>query len=373
MLKPKTRLLLLLTVILLALGVLLIFDVSATTSLERLFSDDPYFVVKHQLLMMAGGLILAGIAGFVVPSDWYTHWPRLVYFGGLVLLALPLFWGDASHGAQRWIEIAGISVQTSEFAKLAFIIFFAHLTLQTHDERIFLGWLLPPAALLLAQKDFGSLMIIAAPALMSYFLAGASLWQVSKVVLLCLTAGLILIFASPYRRERIGVYMSGMQDNVSAENIDDYHVKQLQYAIGRGRLFGQGIGQSRQKFRYLPEVHTDSIFAILSEEVGFMGVLVVFFIYMCFLGTIVWIGSAGALSREQQLIVYGIFVSLVSQIFVNLAAISGVTPLTGITLPFLSYGGSSLMATLLLTGVVANFSQLSSDDKQTMYTRRKYV
>jgi len=357
------------TVILMALGLLLIFDVSASTSLERLFSDDPYFVVKHQLVMMAVGVVAALVAAWL-PADLYSRWPRLVYFAGLILLALPLVVGDASHGARRWIEIAGISVQTSEFAKLAFIIFFAHLCLQTRNEWMFLLWLAPPAVLMLLQKDFGTLLIIAAAAGVTYFLAGASWWQVGKILALGLVAGLVLIFSSDYRRERLSVYLAHAQGEEQTE-VDDYHVKQLQYAIGRGRLFGQGIGQSRQKFKYLPEVHTDSIFAILAEEMGFMGVLLLFFIYACFLLVLVWIAGSAALTREQQLIGYGIFVSLVCQVFVNLAAISGVTPLTGITLPFLSYGGSSLIATLVFTGVMASLSRVSESAKPEYTIKRK--
>lgn len=361
-----------LTLILVSIGILLIFDVSASTSLDRLFTDDPYYIIKHQLLMVMFGSIALGIAT-LIPIDIYQKMPRLIYFIGLGLLLLPLLWGEDSHGAHRWINIFGFSLQTSEFAKFCFIIFFAHLTQHTHDEIKFLLWLVPPALLLLLQKDFGTLMIIGVTAGVTYFLSGASMVQVTKVAALSLIGGIVLMMSSGYRRERLGMYWQQFTSKQEQETVDDYHVRQLQYAIGRGRLFGQGIGQSRQKFPYLPEVHTDSIFAILAEETGIVGVLIMFLIYLCFLSTIIWINLSPVLSKEQQLIGFGIFISLVSQIFVNLAAISGVTPLTGITLPFLSYGGSSLVVTMFFTGVIVNLAMIEDQRPTYKIIRRKYV
>ncbi|MBQ6449557.1 FtsW/RodA/SpoVE family cell cycle protein [bacterium] len=373
----ESQLLLLTAALLVGVGTLLVFDVSAPASIEIIHSHDPYYVIKHQLLTVVFGAVALSL-GVLIPIVWYQKIPRLIYFVGLGVLLLPIIFPDASHGAMRWIRIFGFSFQTSELTKFCLIIFFAHLVQKTQNEWIFLAWLIPPMLLMMWQRDLGTLVVMGASCLAIYFLASPSWTSIFKVVGLVLLSFLVLIMSASYRRERIMTFFRGFINNSQTQNesvraaIDDFHVRRLRLAIGRGQVFGQGIGQSQQKTR-IPEVHTDSIFAIFAEETGFLGVTVLLGLFGFFLFLLARIASLDALAREQQLIAYGILVCFATQIIINLGAISELLPLTGITLPFISYGGSSLIASLFLTGVGINLGMSEPVTTRQSLTRRRYA
>ncbi len=370
MLKLEKQLLIGLTCLLACIGIFFIFDVGTLKSMKLSANHDPYSLVKKQLLHFGIGFAAMLATAYLIDAKLYERFPYPIYFIGLILMAIPLFTGSISHGASRWTSVGGFSLQLSEVAKFCLIVFFSHLMLKNNDYRYFIAYLTPPVILMLCQKDLGSLLIMLASCFAIYFLSGADLYKLIPIGIAGILAVLVMILASPYRRERLMTYIHPTNDTQD----EGYHINQLKIAIGRGGLLGQGLGQSRQKFQYLPEVHTDSIFAIIAEETGFAGVILIFALYSFFLYLIWRIIQYGQLDPGLKMIGYGIFVAFVSQIFVNLGAISGLTPLTGITLPFLSYGGSSLVISCALVGVIANLaSQRDTTTPKFIIKRKKYV
>jgi len=366
MLKTERYLLVITAVLLCLIGTFFIYNVGATASLRLPGVTDANYLIKRQLLH----LVIAGVVcwlGAMVDVKLYHRFPYLLYGFALVLLTIPLIsgLGRVSHGAQRWTSIFGQSVQLSELAKFCLVAFFAYLTSKTNHWQVFLTYLVPPIALMLLQSDLGGLLIMSAAIGGMYFLAGAP-WRVLVTIGILGIAGVVIISSFGFRSDRIEAFLHPDEDLGST----GHHVYQSKIAIGRGGFLGQGIGQSQQKFTYLPEVHTDSIFAIIGEETGFAGVGFIFLVYIFFLYLIWRIIQIAALDVAQKLLGYGIFIIFLSQIFVNLGAISGLIPLTGLTLPFISYGGSSLVTCMFLVGVVIN---LAKQQPAIVWKRRKYV
>jgi cell division protein FtsW len=195
-----------------------------------------------------------------------------------------------------------------------------------------------------------------------YFLAGAKLKEIGWLVGGAAVLAVLAILLTPFRRERVLAFLqlgqSGEGSEAAAE-VDTWHVDQLLLGLGRGGTFGQGIGNSRQKYSFVPEPSTDSIFAIVGEEIGFVGGAVILALYLFCLYLIFRVVTLANLTTAERLLGYGILILLASQIFLNIAAISSLTPLTGITLPFFSYGRSSLIISLVMMGVVLGLGQTS--------------
>ncbi|MDO5561489.1 MAG: FtsW/RodA/SpoVE family cell cycle protein [bacterium] len=370
-LKLERTLLIGTVIILCLLGLFFVFESSAVESFKQ--DGTAFYFLKNQSLGFIVGLVAMIVAAFI-PVKTYLKWPYFFYFAALLsgaLCFLPGFGeilvGDVvTNGARRWIYIFGISVQVAEIMKFCLIIFFAYLFSKTCDWKVFLSYLIAPVALLLLQKDLGSLLVIAAIIFGLYFLAGADLKIYGKIILVSLIAVVAMIFLSPYRRERAITFLNPQADTQDT----GYHVNQLKIGIGRGGLFGQGIGNSRQKYAYIPFASSDSIFSIISEEVGFLGSSFILLIFVFYLYLIWRIVQIAPLAMSEKLVGSGIFLLFVSQIFINLGAISGLVPLTGITLPFFSAGGSSLVISLFLTGVVIS---LSRESEQKSPRRKRYA
>ena len=371
MLKLERNLLIITAIILSLLGLFFVFESSALESFKQ--DGTPFYLVKNQAIGFGVGLVALLIASFI-PVRWYLKIPYVFYFLAIILIGLCFFDGFGTilqgnvvaNGARRWIYVFGLSVQVAEIVKFCMIIFFSYLVLKIKDYRIFLLYLAPIAALILMQKDLGSLIVMVAICFGLYFLSGAPMKKIFFIGTALFVAGLMMIVASPYRRERLMTYLHPDTNRQG----DAYHVDQLKIAIGRGELTGKGIGQSRQKFAYVPEVATDSIFSIVAEEIGFIGVSFIFAIYMFFLFLIWRITQLAPLTEMEKMVGYGVFLLFLSQIFINLGAISGLLPLTGITLPFFSAGGSSLVISLFLVGVVVS---LSNQTVPSIIKRKKYV
>lgn len=364
MLKVEKFFLLIVTAILCLVGTFYIFNVGATASLRIPGVSDANFLIKRQLihLLIGAGTLMIGAA---INIKWYYRWPYLLYGLALALLIIPLIsgLGQASHGAQRWTSLFGQSVQLSEIVKFLLIVFFSYLISRTVDWQVFLVYLVPPVLLMLLQSDLGGLIIMLGSIATMYFVAGAP-WRVLLTFGAFGIGGLIIISSFGFRSDRIDAYLHPDEDL----NDVGHHVYQSKIAIGRGGFLGQGIGQSRQKFTYLPEVHTDSIFAIIGEETGFAGAGFVLLLYWFFLYLLWRIIQYANLTVEQKLLGYGILMLFLSQIFVNLGAISGLIPLTGLTLPFISYGGSSLVTCMFLVGVMLS---LAGQPPQVFVWRKK--
>jgi len=363
--KPLDRSLLITVLILLCIGLLMI--ASAGVLYGRTRFGDAYYFFKEQLFGLSVGLILL----YVFSCIDYRIWKRfvapifLVAVGLLVLVFIPGF-GTSIYGAARWIEIGPISFQPSEVMKLAIILYLsAWLSAKTKKKTAdffegfvpFLTILSIVGFLIIKQPDTGTLGLIFLISLSIFFASGANLKHIFSLVLVGLGALAVLIWSAPYRMQRFLVFINPEHDSQGA----GYQMTQALLAIGSGGFFGSGLGQSRQKFNYLPEPVTDSIFAILGEEFGFLGttVIVLLFLFIAWRGFCIARSAPDAFGR---LLAVGIVSWIVLQAFINMSAISGLIPLTGIPLPFISYGGTSLAVLLAAVGILLNISKHSTLD-----------
>ena len=343
-------------------GLMMLASATAPVAYDRF--GDSYYFVKHQIVF---GL-LPGIAGLVFFSRTpYTFWKKhawnllLVSIGFLVLVFIPGL--SAGIGtAHSWISIGGwFSIQPSEFVKLSFLFYLAGW-LEARGEKgmrdvhagflPFLGVLGVIMALLILQPDVGTMAIIAAMSIAVYFVAGAPLGYVLSLISLgTLALGALIAFA-PYRAQRFMTFLNPEFDPKGM----GYHINQALLAIGSGGIFGLGYGHSRQKFQYLPEVAGDSIFAVIAEELGMIGALALIAAFLAFLWRTLAIANR-APDKFGKYVATGVGVWITLQALVNIGSMVAIMPLTGLPLPFVSYGGTSLAVSLCAVGVVLNISK----------------
>ncbi|MEI8096503.1 MAG: putative lipid II flippase FtsW [Candidatus Moraniibacteriota bacterium] len=355
----------LLIIILILLGIGLLMIASAGVLYGRTRFDDAYYFFKQQLLGLGVGMILL----YVFSRIDYRVWKRFVapiFFvaiGLLVLVFIPGV-GTTVYGAARWVQFGPISFQPSEVMKLAIILYLAAWLSNKGKKKTadFLEGFVPFIAILsivgfliIKQPDTGTLGLIFLISLSIFFASGANIRHIAYLFLGGLTALFVLIKMAPYRMQRFLVFMNPEHDPQGF----GYQMTQALLAIGSGGFFGAGLGQSRQKFNYLPEPVTDSIFAILGEELGFLGttVIVVLFLFVAWRGLRI---AKFAPDEFGKLVATGIVSWVVFQAFINMSAISGLIPLTGIPLPFISYGGTSLAVLLASIGILLNISKPST-------------
>jgi cell division protein FtsW len=328
--------------------------------------DGPLYYALRQLV--AG--IIGTIALLVAMRIDYRFWQKysLHFMGATVaLLAVTLLLpADLTvvNGAKSWIRIGTFSMQPSEIAKLALIIYFANWLSKRRDKlsSFYLG-LIPVGValgvvcgLVLLGGDLGTTIVIALIGLTVYFVAGANLLHILFVAGLAVGVFLAMINAAAYRMSRIEAWRDPFANALGA----GYHAVHSLLALGSGGLFGVGLGQARQKFLWLPQAHTDTIFSIIGEEFGFIGTM---FIVICFL-VIAYRGMriAGRSSDPfAALLAVGITAWLVFQALINIAVVTTVIPFTGLTLPFISYGGTSLVMSMVAAGILLNISKHTSE------------
>lgn len=329
---------------------------------ETRFRDDYYFF-KRQLLF---GMLPGFVALYFFQKIDYHVWRKLVmpiFVTAIVLLILVFIPGIGAkvYGASRWIQIGAFSFQPSETAKLAVVLYLAAWFASKGAKKVgdFFEGLVPFLAILgilsfliIKQPDTGTLGLIFFIAVTMFFVAGARLSHLAVLFSGGLAALGLLILLAPYRMRRFLVFMNPDYDPQGV----GYHVNQALLAIGSGGVLGLGLGQSRQKFNYLPEPVTDSIFAIFSEEWGLLGAIVVIclFVYVAWRGLFV---ARKAPDEFGKLIAVGVVAWIISQAFINIAAITGLIPLTGVPLPFISYGGTSLVFLMSGVGILLNISK----------------
>jgi cell division protein FtsW len=325
---------------------------------------DSYYFVTHQIVF---GLI-PGVAGLLILSRIpYTFWKKnawnllLVSIGLLVIVFIPGL--SAGIGtAHSWISVGGLfSVQPSEIVKLTFLFYLA-AWLERRGEygvRDVHGGFVPFVAtlgaillLLILQPDVGTMSVIATMALVVYFVAGAPLLYVGGLIAAGVSALALLIGLEPYRAARFTTFLNPELDPQGI----GYHINQALLAIGSGGLFGVGYGHSRQKFQYLPEVSGDSIFAVISEEMGMLIGVLVLVAFLAFMWRTLKIAQ-GAPDKFGKYVAVGIAAWITIQAFVNIGSMVALMPMTGIPLPFISYGGTSLAVSLAAVGVVLNISR----------------
>ncbi|MBI2439413.1 MAG: putative lipid II flippase FtsW [Candidatus Moranbacteria bacterium] len=345
---------------LLSIGLMMIASAGVVYGQVRF--GDGYYFFKQQLLGLGVGVIFL----YIFQRIDYRAWQRFVVpiffvaLGLLVLVFIPGI-GTTVYGAARWVEIGPVSFQPSEVMKLSIILYLAAwLSMKGRRKTAdffeglvpFLVILSVVGFLIIKQPDTGTLGLIFLISLSIFYASGASVKHIFGLFLAGLAFLMLLIKMAPYRMQRFLVYINPDHDPQGS----GYQMMQALLAIGSGGLFGEGLGQSRQKFNYLPEPVTDSIFAVLGEEFGFVGAVVVILLFLF----IAWRGLLIA-SRVPdgfgRLVAVGIISWIVFQAFINMAAISGLIPLTGIPLPFISYGGTSLAVLLAAVGILLNISK----------------
>jgi cell division protein FtsW len=357
--------LLLLAVCLTCIGVVMVYSSSAIMAAER-FNDGFYFL-KRQLLYTLAGFSLMAVATYFD----YQNWRKLAVFtllGSILLLAL-LFvpgFGLRVGGAMRWLRLPGFNLQPAELAKLGLVLYLAHsLTRKKEMVRsltkgylpymLVLGVLL---GLLLKQPDLGSAMIISGVALSMLIVAGVRWRYILPTLLMSLPVLYFLVMQVDYRRRRILAFLDPWDDPFDT----GFQIIQSMVAFGNGGIFGQGLGTGEQKLFYLPEAHTDFIFSVLGEELGLIGVLLVAALFLL----LVLCGIRIALQCQEPFgrnLAFGLSLLLGLEAFVNLAVCMGLLPTKGLALPFISYGGTSLVVCLLAVGILLNISSTLEHQK----------
>ncbi len=359
-----TKRLLIITFLLVVLGLLFVFEASVAEAFSMV--GDPYFFLKQQAVRALVGAVALGVASFVPLKWWYVLSP-VAFIGSLVLLVAVFIPGIGLelNGAHRWISLGGVVIQPIEFMKLATVLFFARWLSQ--HQRVG-PWLLLtgiPAVLMILQPDLGSLLVLLSLCFSLYFLAGGSLKTIASLVGIGIVFVLLAVVSSPYRWRRVTTFINPETDPLGAS----FHIRQITLALGNGYWFGKGLGNSRQKYAYIPEASTDSIFAIIAEEVGFVGSVVLILLLSSYVATGLAVVKRTQPGSFEYLVAVGLVLWISFQIVLNLAAVVALIPLTGVPLPFFSYGGSSLVMVLLATGILVAISRRATIE--TTATKRK--
>jgi len=352
----RIDLILLISVVFLTLfGLFMIYDVSSFVAF-RDFSDK-YHYIKGQFFWVIAGFGLMGLFSLFNYQKLYNLSLPII-LSAIVLLILVFVPGIGVKllGARRWIDAKVFLIQPAEFVKLALAIYLASW-LSSKEKGRFMAFLLLLGlvlGLVILEPDMGTAVVILSEALVVYFLSGGNIIYFMVMVPVAAAVGFILIKLSPYRLKRLETFFDinqSIQDS-------SYHVRQVLIAFGSGGIFGVGLGNSLQKYSYLPEITTDSIFAIIAEELGFIGAVILIIVF----AVIIWRGFSIAIRARDnfgRLLGGGITTFIATQIIINLGAQTVLLPLTGIPLPFISYGGSALIVDLCAVGILLNISKQS--------------
>ncbi len=347
---------------LLALGIVMVFSASMPRSLR--FYDTAYYFIKRQGMWAVLGLI--SMFFFMNFDCWrYRKVIPLVYGVSLVLLTVVLVpgIGQLREGSRRWLGVGNLGFQPAELAKTTTVLFLAdQLGRKRGGVRLakdlapYLLLIGATAGLILMEPDLGTATILAANSVLVLFIAGANVWYLVGLAAVATPIVYKVITAEEYMRARLLAFRNPWKDPLGS----GYQVIQSLYAFGSGGLFGQGIGLSRQKGFYLPQADTDFVFSVIGEELGFFGTSLVVGLFVI----IAWRGYTIAMNAPDRfscLLAAGLTSGVVIQAAVNMGVSTGVLPITGITLPFISYGGSSLLMSLSSVGILLNVSRYTVD------------
>lgn len=349
LLQPLNRALIMSVLILASIGLIMV----ATASMDYAavnYNDPWYFVKRHAFYLLLS--VFAAIAMYSVPRAIWQKYGWLLFFISLFLLLLVLVPGIGRrvNGSQRWLQLGPFTLQVSEFVKVLSVIFFASYLqnsqyfLQTQWRELFkpLLMLVIIMWLLLLEPDFGAAVVLAVTIGGMLFFAGAKLWQCILLMASGLAALGSLIWFTPYRLQRLITFLDPWADQFDT----GYQLIQSLIAFGRGQWNGLGLGNGIQKLLYLPESHTDFIFAIYAEEQGFIGVVVLLALFIFFIANIFSVARR-AMKKDDTFVTlaaFGFGILFSTQVIINVGVVSGFLPTKGLTLPFISYGGSSLLA-----------------------------
>ncbi len=338
---------------------------SASSDLGKIKFDDSYYFLKKQLTF---GIALGSLLFFLGYKIYYKNYKKLalpLLLLNVAALLLVLFspWGITRGGSSRWLGFGGIEFQPSEILKITFIIYLAAWlsSSKIYRKKDFMKGFVPflilsgfICVLLLAEPATSTVLIIFASALIMYFMSGARFHYIGLAVLLSSVALGIMVYVTPYRFERFATFFNRDADSLGS----GFHLNQALISLGSGGLMGVGFGNSTNKYLYLPESMGDSIFVIIGEELGFVraAILITIFFIVILKGLFV---SQNVRDDFGRLLLIGFLSVIGIQTFINIAALTGLIPLTGVTLPFISYGSSSLVSFMLMAGIITNISRYS--------------
>ncbi|MGN0496078.1 MAG: putative lipid II flippase FtsW [Lachnospiraceae bacterium] len=340
-------------IFLVSFGLVMVYSTSSYSA--QLNLGNPTYYLKRQAISA-----LIGFAGMLIVTNmdyhWWKKWTLIMMYGILALLVLTLIMGTDSHGATRWLNIGGMSLQPSEMAKIVIILFTAHMSTlkaaRIGDFKIMLKVAAFPmvAVVLIAKENLSTAIICAAITLVIIFVTSPKVKQFVYLGLIVLGLLVIFLLVASYRLERIKIWLH-------PEDYDKgYQTLQALYAIGSGGLFGKGLGQSIQKLGFIPESHNDMIFSVICEELGLFGAICVILLFALLIWRCVMIAMS-APDLYGSLIVVGVITHIAVQVIVNIAVVTNTFPPTGVPLPFISYGGTALCMLLVELGLVLSVAK----------------
>lgn len=340
-------------------GLVMVFSASAVGA-EKTYQDSMFFL-KRQVLWLLLGFSLLHLASRIDYRYWKKFaYPLLAVAAVSLVMVLQPSMGVVKHGARRWLQLGPLMFQPVEFAKLFFVLFLAaYLTKKEGQIKSFMVGLFPLlliaslfALVILLQPDFGSVVVIGLVMSVMLFLGGASLVHLLGLALTALPIGFALVWQSDYRRERLLTFLHPWADPLNS----GFQITQSFLAFGHGGPFGVGLGESKQKLGFLPEGHTDFVLALVGEELGLLGTAAVMVLFAVIVLRGMRIASRAKDPFGQHL-AHGIVLLIGMQALINAGVVTGLLPTKGMTLPFVSYGGSSLVVTLFAIGVLLNISR----------------
>lgn len=350
--------LLLMVVALTSFGIVMVYSASSVMAAKN-FHDGAYFLKRQGIFALIG--FTAAICAMRIDYQLWRKMAVPLLFVSLILLIAVLIPGIGAKvkGASRWIRLPGFNLQPSEFTKIALILYLAY-SIDKKQDRIrslsagflpYITVLMILLALLLKQPDMGAALTLAAVTILMLFAAGTRLVFIIGSGMMVLPFVAYLIINSSYRMKRIKAFMNPEQDPTGI----GWQIIQSKYAFGAGGIFGQGLGEGKQKLFYLPEAHTDFILSVVGEELGFIGVVIIIGMFFILIQRAMRIAMA-AQDTFGRFLALGIAVLFAIEAAVNMGVVTGLLPTKGLALPFLSYGGSSLVVSLFAVGILLNIS-----------------
>ena len=355
----------------------LIMVTSASISIASKESGNAFAYLERQLVLCLIGFVLAG-AVFCVRTEWLEKmaWPLLIVAIALLFFVLIPGLGHVVNGSRRWIRLLGFNFQVSELARVLILIFIASYAVRREDElrSTAMGLIKPMgllgfvALLLLAEPDFGAASVLFLTGFGILFIAGARLRFVLIGAAAVIGIGVLLVVMAPYRMARVTSFLNPWADPFNS----GFQLTQSLIAIGRGEWFGVGLGESVQKLFYLPEAHTDFLFAVLAEELGLVGVLLTLSLFIGLVWRSFWIAQLASRAnlKFQAYLAAGFGIWLGCQALINIGVNMGVLPTKGLTLPLMSYGRSSMIVTLAWVGLLLRVYHEAMQNTRGMATVR---
>lgn len=339
-------------------SILMVYSATGMVALRA--NDDQLYFVKRQIAAVVIGIVLAVVA-FKIPVSWLRKWSWVGFPLALCLLMAVFIpgLGASAGGAQRWINLGIVHFQPGEVVKILMIVVLARY-FSRHERSVgsFMGGVLKPFLLLLPviplfllQRDFGSFAVLLLVSLCMAIVAGVRISHFLICGAMSILAIVPMVIFTPYRVKRLVAYLDPFQDSSG----DGYQLIQSLIALGTGDFLGQGLGRSQQKLHYLPAAHTDFIFAVIGEELGFVGCITIVFIFLLLLTRILHIAHRFADDLFLCLLSLGLGLLLVVPALLNMGVVTGLLPTKGLVLPLIGYGGSNMISSLLIVGLLLNF------------------